>query len=212
MAFLCAIQFTFLTMSANAAFFGCLPVNPGGADYQAYYDDQLDITWLANADAAKGTIYDDGESATDGAMTLASAMAWLDNLNINGVSGWRLPDMDVNRDGDVVNCRLDPSACKDNEMGYLYWVEGVTYSTPLPFSNIHMGLYWSGTEYNIERMWTFDMYVGDRDTDGKNFELHTWTVHDGDVGVNVKLLPTGTLMIQSSSADDFILIKADTDE
>jgi len=36
-------------MTADAALLGRLAATPGGTDYQAYYDDVLDITWAANA-------------------------------------------------------------------------------------------------------------------------------------------------------------------
>src|SRR3989344_3850600 len=47
--------------------------------FEAYYDTVLNITWLANANYA-GT-----------AMTWANANTWASGLNINGVTGWRLP-------------------------------------------------------------------------------------------------------------------------
>ena len=36
----------------QAALIGRAPLTPGGTDYQAYYDDVLGITWLANANLA----------------------------------------------------------------------------------------------------------------------------------------------------------------
>ncbi|MEE9494088.1 MAG: Calx-beta domain-containing protein [Gammaproteobacteria bacterium] len=57
---------------------GRLPATVGGTDYQAYYDDELDITWLANANVA-------------GQMSWNAANTWAAGLNINGVTGWRLP-------------------------------------------------------------------------------------------------------------------------
>lgn len=44
-----------------------------------YYDTALNITWLANANYAGTTMYWD------------SAMSWISSLNINGITGWRLP-------------------------------------------------------------------------------------------------------------------------
>ena len=46
-----AILLTFITVSANAALAGRLPTTPAGTDWQANYDDQLDIAWAADADA-----------------------------------------------------------------------------------------------------------------------------------------------------------------
>ena len=76
----CAFVFGFISISSNAALIGVLPLTPGGTDYQAYYDDMADLSWLANANAA-GT-----------EMIWADAMTWATGLNINGVTGWRLPD------------------------------------------------------------------------------------------------------------------------
>jgi len=47
--------------------------------FEAYYDTVLDITWLADANAAGIT------------MNWADANAWAAGLNINGYTGWRLP-------------------------------------------------------------------------------------------------------------------------
>ena len=45
----CAVLFSFITVSANATLHGRLPLTPGGTDYQAAYDDVLNITWVTNA-------------------------------------------------------------------------------------------------------------------------------------------------------------------
>lgn len=58
----------------------------------AYYDATTNLTWLANADAGYGSSYDAADGVVDGYMTWANANAWTANLNIDGVSGWRLPD------------------------------------------------------------------------------------------------------------------------
>ena len=56
----------------------------------AYYDTTLNITWLANMNAAAGSAFDNGSSATDGRMTLGNAVAWASSLTLLG-GGWRLP-------------------------------------------------------------------------------------------------------------------------
>ncbi len=38
--------------AADARLLGRLPSTPGGTDYQAFYDDVLDVTWLGNANLA----------------------------------------------------------------------------------------------------------------------------------------------------------------
>lgn len=74
---------------------------------EAYYDRQLDITWLADPKALAGTPYDtyfrggaddqpyDNESnETDGRAVLSDAFFWATQLRVGGVSGWRLPTTD----------------------------------------------------------------------------------------------------------------------
>jgi len=41
-----------LSTSANSALLGRLALTEGGVDYQAYYDDEADLTWLADANYA----------------------------------------------------------------------------------------------------------------------------------------------------------------
>ncbi|MDP1550639.1 MAG: PEP-CTERM sorting domain-containing protein [Nitrosomonas sp.] len=92
---------------------------------QAYYDTDLDITWLANSDV------------TDGGGSFLGAGYHVYNLIIEGISGWRLPSADVNGDGFIVDCFGGGVAnCSDNEMGYLYWEEGITSATPGVFNHI----------------------------------------------------------------------------
>lgn len=62
------------------------------ATYEAYYDTTLDITWLADANAAVGSIYDTHIPGT-GLMEWALADTWASNLNVNGITGWRLPTL-----------------------------------------------------------------------------------------------------------------------
>ena len=54
---------------------------------QAVYDTDLNITWLADANANHG-------------MTWDQANAWAAGLNVGGVTGWRLPTA-LNADGSV---------------------------------------------------------------------------------------------------------------
>ena len=76
-----------VSFSADAALIGRLAATPGGTDYQAYYDDVGDLTWLADANYAMTSGYD-----ADGLLTWAEANAWAAGLSVGGVTGWRLPD------------------------------------------------------------------------------------------------------------------------
>lgn len=65
----------------------------GDGTADGYYDTVLRITWLANANALAGTAFDASEfsSASDGRTDWANAVAWAAQLNVHGVTGWRLP-------------------------------------------------------------------------------------------------------------------------
>jgi hypothetical protein len=65
---------TLFSSGAYADLQGRLPATPGGTDYQAVYDTDRDITWLANGNAGAGSVFDDGVSTTDGLMTWNSPM------------------------------------------------------------------------------------------------------------------------------------------
>jgi len=79
----CACLFPLITTSANAALIGRLPTTQGGSDYQAYYDDQLGITWVTN-------------SKINGVNTWDEQFNWIAGLAIAGVSDWRLLHLRVN--------------------------------------------------------------------------------------------------------------------
>jgi hypothetical protein len=176
---------------AQAEFFGALPVTLGGSDWQAYYDDQLDITWVANANLA-GT-----------RMNWGTADAWASNLVINGVGGWRLPSMDVDESGaPYLDCEeegVTQAQCMDDEYAHLYFYgagtilgDGVTESDPAPFSNLGpfagtalpSGAYWSGTPGSVgqHRFFRFADSSGGSEAIGSDTSnLYAWAVHDGDV-------------------------------
>ena len=115
----------------------------------AVYDTDTDITWMrnanANANAGAGSPFDDYANTNGGKMCWQSANAWAASLNINGVTGWRLPATtypDVTCSS-VLN-RSIGGGCTGSEMGHLFNVEGIgryidgTYDDA-PFSNIQRG-------------------------------------------------------------------------
>lgn len=87
------------------AFTLMLASNPVGAALverlggRAFYDDVLDITWLADANYAKTSGFADANSngglnpnvETDGRLEYYTAIAWAGSVVIDGYSGWRLP-------------------------------------------------------------------------------------------------------------------------
>ncbi len=105
---------------------------------EAYYDDLLNVTWLADWNAAAGTQFDDAASATDGLLTLESAKAWATSLqfSINGITidGWRLPRLTPvngtsfqfarrnNATSDIGTAPTGLGLGIGSEMGHLYYV------------------------------------------------------------------------------------------
>ncbi|MEQ1591176.1 MAG: DUF1566 domain-containing protein [Thiobacillaceae bacterium] len=144
--------------------------------FEAYYDTDLNITWLGNANYAKTSGYD-----TDGAMTWAAANTWAANLSFYNpltnqtYADWRLPTTtDTGALG--AQCTYSGTDCGYNvdtassEMAHLYFVTlgnqsyytttgavsgayagGANPNSTLdnvgPFTNFQSYVYWSGTEY-----------------------------------------------------------------
>lgn len=160
--------FLLLAESAGAAFISRL----GG---QAFYDDVLDVTWAADS-ALSGYVSD--------------PFVWVAGLTIDGVGGWRLPSVDVNRDGIVIDCGGGGvSGCADNEFGHLYWESGITFATPGPFLNLGNVAVsrWRETSTPQQRgswFWAADVVNGKQygvgDTNCSN-RCVVWAVRDGDV-------------------------------
>jgi hypothetical protein len=130
------------------------------------YDNDLNITWLQDANYAMTSGYD-----ADGRMSWDAAMTWAQNLVYQGYNDWRLPFSDTSCSG---------NNCIKSEMGHLYYVEGITSSSPAPFINVQSYTYWSGTEYDSGNAWRFSFSSGDQAFLGKNYNRYAWAVHDGD--------------------------------
>ena len=64
-----------LVSSAQAALVGRLPATVGGTDYQAYYDDDLDVTWIANANLAATETFGVANINANGTMRWGAAKA-----------------------------------------------------------------------------------------------------------------------------------------
>lgn len=109
------------------------------------------------------------EDFYNGTMTWWGAMAWADQLVYGGFDDWRLPSMDVNGDGVVVNCDVvSEEGCRDNEYGYLFEYDGITAANPDPFTNVE-GRNWSLTESGTDRAWFFSFF----NTTGADHAMNT---------------------------------------
>lgn len=173
-----------VSFSADAALVGRLAATPGGTDYQAYYDTEADLTWLADANYAQTSGYN-----VDGLMNWQQSMDWAAGLNIGDVDGWRLPSS-LNADGP------DPCPsynCTGIEMGNLFYnVLGGTAGQDIGnshnanydlFSNVQDYVYWSATEYapNTDIALSFGMNRGFNGSAYKSLNAYAWAVQSGDV-------------------------------
>lgn len=196
-----------LTGTANAA----LHDRGGGM----VYDDDLNVTWLADANYAQTSGYD-----SDGKMTWYDALNWAENLVYGGFDDWRLPttlqpDLSCSNQSSYGG----PSGyyCTGSEMGHLAYNElgGTAASSILASSDPDLVLfaniqtwwpyYWSSTEWaaNTQAAWRFrfDLLYMAGGTE-KGAEFYAWAVRDGDVPDDGGICPGGDDNVDSDG--DFV--------
>jgi len=173
------------------------------------YDDDLNITWLQDANYAKTSGY------YDGVMNWSQATTWAANLVYGGYSDWRLP---TTVDGPYVIGYNGTTTAGYNitssEMGYMYYInlankgfydtsgngpQSGWSSTPnatftdgngntVSFQNLQPS-YWSGTEcpsWPPDDAWGFVFTVGFQGADIKDrYANYAWAVRPGDVSAPV---------------------------
>lgn len=169
--------------TADAALIGRLAATPGGTDYQAYFDDVANLTWLADANYAQTSGYD-----VDGMMSWQAANAWATQLTVGGVNGWRLantlqPDSSCNNQSSGLSYGNN---CTGSELGNLFYTalgnSAGTLSNTGPFSNVQSFIYLSATDIDTIDAWGFDMFNGYQTPLNKNDAFFGWAVQSGDVG------------------------------
>ena len=174
-----------LAPGANAAL-----IDRGGG---FIYDDVLDITWTQNANI-------------NGQTTWFAQMSWADSLSIYDpvrdvtYENWRLPSMDVDGDGTVVNCSSSSEvACRDNEYGYLFEQYGISISSPGDFTNVQQW-YHSSTEYTplAGHVWAHSFSDGDQGPTAKFDTWFAWAVRSGDVGGAMVPVPAAAWFFSSA--------------
>lgn len=182
--------------TACCALVAALAATPAQAQLQprsgGLYDATLGITWLAAADAAAGSSFDDGVSASDGLLSWASAQAWAASLRVGGAAGWRLPTVDTacNGGGGLgYGC-----ASAAGELGHLFHAT-LGGRAGVALSASHGPAYALVSGLADQSFWAADTYANDPDQAGvlmfgdgwqdfafKQFSEHAaWAVHTGDV-------------------------------
>ena len=170
------------------------------------YDDDLNITWLGNANFGAGSLFDDGPDTTDGEMTWQSAVDWAASLTVGGFTDWRLPNTTqpdatcAGVTGDVPPQGFGQD-CTGSEMGHLFYDElGGTVNADILtssdpdlalFGNLRADGYWSGTEFLFidpsegSFAWTFQFGGGIQGVDPKSHDndFAAWAVRSGDVAI-----------------------------
>lgn len=187
----------------------------------AYFDDIRGITWLADANYAKTSGYVDdpnnfvGWHTKDGGLTWAEANAWISQLDIGGVTGWRLPK-DLYPDPSCISgyaSGIPGHDCSGGELEDMYYdILGNSFTGTYwgnwgftnsgPFQNIQNNLYWTSTDSpNPDRKIYFAFYDGAYNgmTGDMGLGEHrfAWAVHDGDVGVSTVPLPLAAWLFAS---------------
>lgn len=204
-----ALTLWLATFTAQGALLGRAALTPGGTDYQAYYDDALNVTWTADANLPKTL-----GAGFGGVMVWSQAVAYVAAMNTQGggagylgVNNWRLPTVtDTAAPGcDFAYAGTD---CGFNvnlatgEMAHLYYntlgnpsqynasgdpngcggAPSFCLNNAGPFAHIE-AVYWSGTEYGPDSQfaWLFGMASGRQANHLKNSDQwYVWAVHDGD--------------------------------
>jgi hypothetical protein len=178
----------FILGSAQAAL-----VDRGGG---FIYDDVLDITWTQNANILNGFV------------TWPVATEWAENLSIYDSvrdvtwDDWRLASMDVDENTLVVDCSSATElACRDNELGYLYYQNGITSGSPGFFTNLGSDTYWSNTSAldvaGPNNAYVFGFPSGFNSASNYSHENSAWAVRDGDVAASVVPIPAAVWLFGS---------------
>ncbi len=160
----------------------------------AVYDADRDITWLADANAGAGSIYDDGNITDDGAMSWVNANAWAQSLDVGGFTDWRLPNVPPTASGGGSGGYCI-GTCPDSEMGHLFYDElsGTRGESILTsgdpdldlFTNIQSKHYWTNTIPNsadVYKAAQFSLDDGVQIPTVRTYrKKRAWAVRNGDV-------------------------------
>lgn len=220
-----------LATSANATLLGRdisgNAVANNNASAVFFYDTDLNITWLRNANAGAGSSFDNGSSTTDGRMTWANANNWANTLTVGSYAGWRVPTM---VDTGALGCNYSNAGGTDcgynvqtatSEMAHLYYVSlgNLAYCPPGDatcaggpqtgfgltnigdFQNLEPEAYWYGTDdtTNPTVAWRIHTFNGEQYIAPKGIDLKAMAVRPGDVLAPINQVPEpGTLLLTAA--------------
>jgi hypothetical protein len=189
------LTFCLATGTAQASLLGRSALTEGGTDYQAYYDDAQNITWVADANLAASNAFgvaDISGGWPAGDMSWTKVNEWIAAMNTAsylGASNWRLPTTLL----PDPTCQYGSSYgryCTGSEMGHLGNVDGIVVVSPTPFTNVKNEFYWSGTSAGSNSQWGFHFaynnegvfYFGQQLQIPITFDhYYAWAVRDGDI-------------------------------
>jgi len=149
------------------------------------YDNVLGITWTQPDNTLR---------------TWSEAKTWAAGLTLGGANpgDWRLPYISVAAGagpftGSAVDCSTATEpACRDNELGYIFYQNlGGTSGSPILssgdtdlalFPGLQSDYYWSGTQYSASFAWIFGFNDGTNDVGNlPGNTYYTWAVYDGNI-------------------------------
>jgi len=131
-------------------------------------------------------------SSFNGTMNWPGAMFWIDAMNAAnylGVNDWRLPTTtQPDPTCSIQTSDVPPQGfgfgCTGSELGHLINVDGISDSSPGPFTNVQPSAWWSGTEFapNPAAAWRAGVGNGHQGAVGKVNLSFAWAVHPGNIG------------------------------
>ena len=210
---LCGAALVLFTASASAALQG-RNLDANAATFEAYYDTVLNITWLADADIANTR----GE-ANEGRKSWGAASSYAAALNVNGITGWRLPSV-LPRDGSAVyNTAFTNNGSSDrgyantgvgwgtkSELGHMFYVtlanSAFSLTNTAPFSHLAANDYWTNQPLGTlaTQGFFFNTGIGLQDTASLAFTYKSWVVRDGDISAPIPEPETYALMLLGLAA------------
>lgn len=162
------------------------------------YDDELEITWLQNANLAATETFGVSGINSDGMMSWYTANDWIDAMNASsylGYKDWRLP-------------LFEGIPMGINELGYMYWQNMSANQTMNKTGNQTVG---EVTLYNISDYpyCTNYLYVGEEwdethtqsfafgllDAYRADFDFPVWAVRSGDISAPAPVPEPATILL-----------------